>query len=77
MTTLTLSDGVAMPALGFGVFQTPPAETVVEKQLEDQADVIFDGVAGSRFLSWREADLGWPIASRAGGAVPRRASPDH
>jgi hypothetical protein len=31
LTTLTLSDGVAMPALGFGVFQTPPAETVAEK----------------------------------------------
>jgi diketogulonate reductase-like aldo/keto reductase len=25
---LTLNNGVAMPALGFGVFQTPPAETV-------------------------------------------------
>jgi diketogulonate reductase-like aldo/keto reductase len=25
--TLTLNNGVAMPALGFGVFQTPPAET--------------------------------------------------
>ncbi|GAA4490318.1 aldo/keto reductase [Microbacterium panaciterrae] len=27
MTTLTLNNGVVMPALGFGVFQTPPAET--------------------------------------------------
>lgn len=26
--TLTLNNGVTMPALGFGVFQTPPAETV-------------------------------------------------
>ena len=26
--TLTLNNGVPMPALGFGVFQTPPAETV-------------------------------------------------
>ncbi len=26
--TLTLNNGVAMPALGFGVFQTPPTETV-------------------------------------------------
>lgn len=25
--TITLNNGVAMPALGFGVFQTPPAET--------------------------------------------------
>jgi diketogulonate reductase-like aldo/keto reductase len=25
---LTLNTGVEMPALGFGVFQTPPAETV-------------------------------------------------
>jgi len=25
---LTMNNGVAMPALGFGVFQTPPAETV-------------------------------------------------
>ena len=25
---LTLNNGVEMPALGFGVFQTPPAETV-------------------------------------------------
>jgi len=27
-TTLTLNNGVTMPALGFGVFQTPPDETV-------------------------------------------------
>jgi 2,5-diketo-D-gluconate reductase A len=27
-TTITLNNGVEMPALGFGVFQTPPAETV-------------------------------------------------
>ena len=26
--TLTLNNGVTLPALGFGVFQTPPAETV-------------------------------------------------
>jgi 2,5-diketo-D-gluconate reductase A len=26
-TTITLGNGVAMPALGFGVFQTPPEET--------------------------------------------------
>ena len=26
--TFTLNNGVEMPALGFGVFQTPPAETV-------------------------------------------------
>jgi len=26
--TLTLNNGVVMPALGFGVFQTPPAETI-------------------------------------------------
>ncbi|HEX7717819.1 MAG TPA: aldo/keto reductase [Marmoricola sp.] len=26
--TLTLNNGVTMPALGFGVFQTPPAQTV-------------------------------------------------
>src|SRR4051812_40808437 len=28
VTNLTLNNGVEMPALGFGVFQTPPAETV-------------------------------------------------
>lgn len=28
-TTLTLNNGVEMPALGFGVFQTPPEETAV------------------------------------------------
>jgi diketogulonate reductase-like aldo/keto reductase len=27
VTTLTLNNGVVMPALGFGVFQTPPDET--------------------------------------------------
>jgi 2,5-diketo-D-gluconate reductase A len=26
--TLTLNNGVVMPAIGFGVFQTPPAETI-------------------------------------------------
>jgi diketogulonate reductase-like aldo/keto reductase len=28
MINLTLNNGVKMPALGFGVFQTPPAETI-------------------------------------------------
>jgi diketogulonate reductase-like aldo/keto reductase len=28
MTSLTLNNGVVMPALGFGVFQTPPEETI-------------------------------------------------
>ena len=27
MTTLTLNNGVQLPALGLGVFQTPPDET--------------------------------------------------
>ena len=27
VTTLTLNNGVTMPALGLGVFQTPPDET--------------------------------------------------
>ena len=27
VTNLTLNNGVTMPALGLGVFQTPPAET--------------------------------------------------
>ncbi|MBL8594272.1 MAG: aldo/keto reductase, partial [Devosia sp.] len=27
--TITLNNGVALPALGFGVFQTPPDETEV------------------------------------------------
>jgi diketogulonate reductase-like aldo/keto reductase len=27
VTTLTLNNGVTMPALGLGVFQTPPEET--------------------------------------------------
>ena len=27
MESLTLNNGVQMPALGLGVFQTPPAET--------------------------------------------------
>src|SRR5437763_10255478 len=27
-TSVTLNNGIEMPALGFGVFQTPPAETV-------------------------------------------------
>jgi 2,5-diketo-D-gluconate reductase A len=27
-TNLTLNNGVEMPALGFGVFQTPPGETI-------------------------------------------------
>ena len=26
-TTITLNNGVEMPALGFGVFQTPPEDT--------------------------------------------------
>jgi diketogulonate reductase-like aldo/keto reductase len=27
-TSVTLNNGVEMPALGFGVFQTPPQETI-------------------------------------------------
>ena len=33
--TLTLNKGVEMPALGFGVFQTPPAETVAAVEAGD------------------------------------------
>jgi diketogulonate reductase-like aldo/keto reductase len=35
--TITLSNGVEMPALGLGVFQSPPAETVgaVETAIEN------------------------------------------
>ena len=29
VSTLTLNNGVDMPALGLGVFQTPPDETVI------------------------------------------------
>jgi diketogulonate reductase-like aldo/keto reductase len=31
-TTLTLNNGLVMPALGFGVFQTPPEETITAVQ---------------------------------------------
>jgi len=33
--TLTLNNGVRMPALGFGVFQTPPDETVTAVRTEE------------------------------------------
>ena len=32
MMSLTLNNGVVMPALGFGVFQTPPEETIESVQ---------------------------------------------
>lgn len=31
-TTVTLNNGVTLPAIGFGVFQTPPAETIAAVQ---------------------------------------------
>ena len=33
METITLDNGVDMPALGLGVFQTPPRRTVAQGRL--------------------------------------------
>ena len=45
---LTLNNGVEIPALGFGVFQTPPAETAeaVASALEIGYRLIDTGVRG-------------------------------
>jgi diketogulonate reductase-like aldo/keto reductase len=55
--TLTLNNGVEMPALGFGVFQIPPADTAraVEAALEVGYRLI-DNAAG--YMNEREAGEG-------------------
>jgi diketogulonate reductase-like aldo/keto reductase len=55
--TLTLNSGVEMPALGFGVFQTPPAETVgaVETAIREGYRLIDTAAA---YLNEREVGEG-------------------
>ena len=44
METITLNNGVEMPALGLGVFQTPPAETreAVHSSALDRSEVFLE-----------------------------------
>jgi diketogulonate reductase-like aldo/keto reductase len=55
--TVTLNNGVEMPALGFGVFQTPPAETVdaVEVAIREGYRLIDTAAA---YLNEREVGEG-------------------
>jgi diketogulonate reductase-like aldo/keto reductase len=55
--TLTLNNGVEMPALGFGVFQTPPAETVgaVETAIREGYRLVDTAAA---YLNEREVGEG-------------------
>jgi diketogulonate reductase-like aldo/keto reductase len=55
--TLTLNNGVEMPALGFGVFQTPPAETVgaVETAIREGYRLIDTAAA---YMNEREVSEG-------------------
>ena len=59
-TTLTLNNGVTMPALGFGVFQTPPEETVasVREALETGYRLIDTAAAYAN-----EREVGQAIAA--------------
>jgi 2,5-diketo-D-gluconate reductase A len=62
-----LNNGVEMPALGFGVFQTPPAETVgaVEVAIRDGYRLIDTAAA---YLNEREVGDG---IRRSGGCTRR------
>jgi diketogulonate reductase-like aldo/keto reductase len=55
--TLTLNSGVEMPALGFGVFQTPPAETAgaVETAIRERYRLIDTAAA---YMNEREVGEG-------------------
>jgi diketogulonate reductase-like aldo/keto reductase len=55
--TLTLNNGVEMPALGFGVFQTPPVETVraIETAIREGYRLIDTAAA---YLNEREGGEG-------------------
>ncbi|WP_396659302.1 aldo/keto reductase [Microbacterium oxydans] len=65
MTThLTLNNGVAMPALGFGVFQTPPAETA-------------DAVASALEVGYRLIDTAAAYGNERGVGDALRASGLH
>jgi diketogulonate reductase-like aldo/keto reductase len=61
MTTLTLNNGVEMPALGFGVFQTPPDETR-------------DAVASALATGYRHVDTAAAYANESGVGAAIRES---
>jgi diketogulonate reductase-like aldo/keto reductase len=62
MTTLTLNNGVEMPALGFGVFQTPPDETR-------------DAVVSALATGYRHIDTAAAYANESGvGAAIRESA---
>jgi diketogulonate reductase-like aldo/keto reductase len=66
--TLTLNNGVAMPALGFGVFQTPPAETVgaVETAIREGYRLIDTAAA---YMNEREVGEGIRRSGIARGEI--------
>ncbi len=53
-TTLTFNNGVEMPALGFGVFQTPPGQTVTAVETAIKAGYRLVDTAAA-YLNEREA----------------------
>jgi diketogulonate reductase-like aldo/keto reductase len=61
METITLDNGVGMPALGFGVFQTPPDETR-------------DAVAAALDASYRHIDTAAAYGNESGVGEAVRAS---
>lgn len=66
--TLTLNNGVEMPALGFGVFQTPPADTVdaVETAIREGYRLIDTAAA---YLNEREVGEGIRRSGVARGEI--------
>ena len=74
MGTMTLSSGVEMPALGFGVFQTPPDETrdAVRAALASGYRLIDTAAAygNERQVGEAELEAKWERARRAEPIVP-------
>ncbi|ADP81469.1 aldo/keto reductase [Pseudofrankia inefficax] len=58
--TFTLNNGVEMPALGFGVFQTPPAETIAAVRAALETGYRHVDTAAAYF---NEREVGQAIAS--------------
>jgi diketogulonate reductase-like aldo/keto reductase len=79
VSTLTLNNGVVMPALGLGVFQTPPDETraAVSAALEAEyrlADPTIGDIARAHGKTPAQAMLRWHLL-QGRSVIPKSTKP--
>ena len=71
MEAITLNNGIEMPALGFGVFQTPPDET---REAVQAALPVIGDIATAHGKSPAQVMLRWGL-QQGRSVIPKSPSP--